>query len=207
MHAALVTFTLALGLGLNTVAFSSVNALVFRPFAVPGSESFGWVFIGSPRDPQASSDTRTFDALRDSATTLDAIGAEGRVALTGESPAGPEQVWALAVSPDYFSVVTPPMRLGRPLSRADVTDGTIPILISERYWASRFGRSDDLTTIRPVLNGQLTAVLGVVRDDYQGPGGIFEPHVWVPFDGLPVLQAGPGRGGPRHRTAHGHRVP
>ena len=34
----LAILTLAVGLGVNTVAFSAVNALVFRPFHVPGAD-------------------------------------------------------------------------------------------------------------------------------------------------------------------------
>lgn len=189
-HAVLVIFTLALGLGINTVAFSSVNALVFRPFAVPGGESFGWIFVGTTRDPIADTSQDAFEALQEGARSFETIAAEGRLALTGESPGGPEHVWALAVSAEYFSVVTPPMRLGRPLSPSDVTDGVVPILISERYWAARFDRSTNVLGQGPVLNGQLTAVLGVVRDDYQGPGGLFEPQVWLPLEAVPALGAG-----------------
>ncbi len=191
-HTLLVVFTLALGLGINTVAFSSVNALVFRPFTIPHAASFGWIFVSEGANPYANASRQTYETLRTSATTLDAIVAEGRLPLSSQSEAGPEHIWALAVSPNYFSVVQAPMRTGRVLSETDVTADAVPVVISERYWKTRWHAADDLATIRPVLNGQIARVLGVVRDDHQGPGGLFEPHVWFAFDALPTLQLTPG---------------
>ncbi len=193
-HTLLVVFTLALGLGINTVAFSSVNALVFRPFTIPHADSFGWIFVSEGANPYANASRETYDTIRRSATTLDTVVAEGRLPLSAQSAAGPEQIWALVVSPNYFSVVQAPMRAGRVLSETDVTADAVPVVISERYWKTRWNATDDLSSIRPVLNGQIARVLGVVRDDHQGPGGIFEPHVWLAFDALPALQLNPGGG-------------
>ncbi|NQW03567.1 MAG: ABC transporter permease [Acidobacteria bacterium] len=190
-HTALVVLTLAVGLGLNTVAFSSVNALLFKPFRTPHASEYGWVFAGPPNNHLGNVSRELFQALRSRASTLDTLVAEGRVSLGATSPDGAEQVWGLAVSSDYFSVVTAPTVVGRVLSRTDVADGAIPILISERYWQSRFDAAD-MTTVHPVLNGQLTSVIGVVADGFQGPGGIFEPHLWFPLEATHLLRLSVG---------------
>lgn len=80
-HTVLVVFTLALGLGINTVAFSSVNALVFRPFTIPDAESFGWIFVSDGADPCATSSRLTYDTIRTTTTTLETVVAEGRLPL------------------------------------------------------------------------------------------------------------------------------
>lgn len=190
-HTFLVVFTLALGLGINTVAFSSVNALVFRPFTIANAETFGWLFVGPAANPLDSVTRQTYDTIRTSTTTLEAVVAEGRLPLSAHTAAGPEQIWALAVSPNYFSVITAPLAAGRVLSETDVTADAVPVLISERYWKSRWNGASDLASLRPVLNGQFARVVGVVGDDHQGPGGIFEPHVWFAFDALPALRLDP----------------
>lgn len=190
-HTFLVVFTLALGLGINTVAFSSVNALVFRPFTIPNAETFGWLFVGPGGDPLANVTRQTYDTIRTATTTLETVVAEGRLPLSAQTDAGPEQIWALAVSPNYFSVIQAPIAAGRVLSETDVTTDAVPVLISERYWKSRWNGTPDLGSLRPVLNGQFARVIGVVRDDHQGPGGIFEPHVWFAFDALPALRLNP----------------
>lgn len=186
-HAALVVFTLALGLGVNAVAFSVVNALVFRPFAVTGSETYGWAFISTSGDPFANVSTETWRTVS-RASTLEAVAAEGRLVLTGATGNGPEQVWALAVSPNYFELVQAPLREGRRLTPADVPTAGIPVMISERFWKSRQGASEGLATFPLTLNGQRVSVVGVVRDDHQGPGGLYEPQVWFTFDAMPSLE-------------------
>lgn len=186
-HTALIVLTLAVGLGVNTVAFSSVNALLFRPFHYANGAHYGWLFVGPANDPWTSVSRDMFDTLRAETSTLDALVAEGRMPLGAGTPAGPEQVWGLAVSRDYFSVVQAPMVVGRPLSATDAAEGAVPILISERYWRTRWN-AGDLSSVRPVLNGQPTAVIGVVADTFQGPGGIFEPHLWFPLDATAILR-------------------
>ncbi len=180
-HTALIVLTLAVGLGVNTVAFSSVNALLFRPFHIVNASQYGWLFLGAAGNPFGSSTRDMFDALRRDSTTTERVVAEGRMPLSVGASDGPEQVWGLAVSSDYFQVVQAPMVEGRALSQSDLANETIPILISERYWRTRWNGAP-LATVRPVLNGQATAVIGVVGDTFQGPGGIFEPHLWFPLD-------------------------
>lgn len=186
-HTALIVLTLAVGLGVNTVAFSSVNALIFRPFHIANGDRYGWLFVGPASNPLDNASRDMFETLRAKASTLDTLVAEGRMPLSAATPAGPEQVWGLAVSADYFSVVQAPMAAGRPLSPTDTVTEAIPILISERYWRSRWNASD-LSSMHPVLNGQPTAVIGVVSDTFQGPGGIFEPQLWFPLDASTTLR-------------------
>ncbi len=38
------------------------------------------------------------------------------------------------------------------------------------------------------LNGRVASVIGVLPDAFQGPGGLFEPDLWVPLDAMRVLQ-------------------
>ena len=54
-YTAIVVMTLALGLGVNTVAFSVVNALLLKTFHVPNSDKIGWIFAGTTSDPLAES--------------------------------------------------------------------------------------------------------------------------------------------------------
>lgn len=38
-----------------------------------------------------------------------------------------------------------------------------------------------------VLNGQTFAITGVLRDNFQGPGGLFAPDVWLPLERIDRL--------------------
>ncbi|HQX83156.1 MAG TPA: hypothetical protein PKW63_15420, partial [Vicinamibacterales bacterium] len=77
-HTALIVLTLAIGLGVNTVAFSSVNALLFRPFHITNADKYGWVFAGPQGDSFSGVSLEMFEALRAKTSTLEALVAEGR---------------------------------------------------------------------------------------------------------------------------------
>ena len=47
----LAILTLALGIGVNTVAFSAVNALLFHPFVFKGVARLGWIMLATPGNP------------------------------------------------------------------------------------------------------------------------------------------------------------
>jgi predicted permease len=192
-YTALVVFALALGLGANMAAFSVVNALLFRSSRTPDATRIGWLFVRTRSTPDGRASTRTLDALSAHATTLASVGAEGRAPVSCELGGALSTAWALVVSADYFDVVRPPLAAGRTLSPVDVraaaTD-VAPVLLSERFWTDRTRRTHDLSTISIRLNGQPVAVMGVVRDDFQGPGGLFAPDLWIPLDAAPRLRLG-----------------
>jgi predicted permease len=182
----LAVLTLALGLSVNTVAFSAVNGLLFKPFRFAGAETTGWLFVASARDPLAGSSLAVFEALERHATTT-AVAAEGRAPLAWDTGSGTAQVWALFVSPAYFQLVETTPVVGRTIGDADGRAGDVPVLVSERFWRRRLDAASDLTTKTLDLGGRRAHVIGVLPDDFQGPGGVFEPDVWVPLSARTTL--------------------
>ncbi|MEZ5320386.1 MAG: FtsX-like permease family protein [Vicinamibacterales bacterium] len=179
---ALAILALAVGLGVNTVAFSAVNALLYKPFRFAGAESAGWLFVGTSRDTLAESSVPTFETIATGARTLAAVAAEGRVPLAWSHDGQTDEIWSLVVSADYFSIVQVSPTAGRTLGPGDGTRGDLPVLVSERFWRRHLDARADLGAIPLGLNGQSAAIVGVLPDDYQGPGGLYEPDVWVPLD-------------------------
>jgi hypothetical protein len=77
--------------------------------------------------------------------------------------------------------------VGRVLASSDrVTDG-IPVVVSSRFWSEQMG-GGSVTGRTLTLNGRVASVIGVLPDTFQGPGGLFEPDLWVPLDAIRVLQ-------------------
>lgn len=192
---ALAIVTLAVGLGVNTVAFSAVNALVFRPFHIPGGDKTGWIFPGTKRDPLGSTSSEVLDAVARESRTIDIVAAEGRAPLALQSGNDTRQAWALMVSSRYFDLIPPSMKAGRSLANTDLTPTEVGVVVSERFWKSQLNGNRDLSQLRLVLNRQNARVVGVIADGFQGPGGIFEPDLWVPLDAARQLAVPTGEPG------------
>jgi predicted permease len=183
---ALAILALALGLGVNTVAFSAVNALLYKSARFPSAETAGWLFVGTPADPLASSSIATLDAIEAGSATLETVAAQGRLPLAWQHDGETDEIWSLVVSADYFAIdrVTP--LAGRLLARGDGTRGDAPVLVAERFWRRRLGSADP-ASLSLALNGRHATVVGILPDGYQGPGGVFEPDVWIPLDARRTL--------------------
>lgn len=178
---ALAILTLAVGLGVNTVAFSAVNALVFKPLGRPDAERTGWIFAGPRSRPLQNVPLPLFEAIERNARSLEAVAAEGRMPLALGGGAETRQVWALLVSPRYFDVVAPDIAIGRALLAADARTDEVAVVVSERAWRARLDANSSLPTLTVTLGGKQARVVGVMRDGFQGPGGLFEPDFWVPL--------------------------
>src|SRR5690242_15924842 len=74
----LAVLTLAVGIGINTVAFAAVNALLFHPFVFAGVDRLGWVMLAAPSDPHGNLSYPEFDELRQRARSFESVAAEGR---------------------------------------------------------------------------------------------------------------------------------
>lgn len=178
---AVAILTLAVGLGVNTVVFSAINALVFRPLDREGADQAGWLFAGPRTQPLRNVPLPLFESIERNARTLEAVAAEGRMPLAYGRLADVRQIWGLLVSPKYFAVIPPEIILGRPLSEDDAEDPDLTVVVSERFWRQHLEANAALPALSLALSGKQARVVGVMREGFQGPGGLFEPDVWVPL--------------------------
>jgi predicted permease len=178
---AVAILTLAVGLGVNTVVFSAINALVFRPLDRAGADQAGWLFAGPRTQPLETVPLPLFEAIERNARTLEAVAAEGRTPIAYGRLAEVRQIWGLLVSPAYFAVIPPEIILGRPLSEDDARDPDLAVVVSERFWRRHLEANRALPALSVTLSGKPARVVGVMREGFQGPGGLFEPDVWAPL--------------------------
>ena len=199
---ALAVLTLAIGIGVNTVAFSAVNALLLKPFDVADGDRSGWLMFDG--DPNGHVSIADYLALADGLKTFSHVAAEGRLPVSLHSTGGAQQAWSLLVSGNYFTAVDARAEIGRLFTPEDLAHSDLPVVVSHRFWTQTLGGGASLAGRAVVLNGRTFAVVGVLPDDHQGRGGLYAPDVWLPLERREVLNLPASlRGDERWLTLYG----
>ncbi len=205
---AVSVLALALGIGVNTGAFTAYKALVGRPLEArdPGGmvnlaltlQTGANAFLFSYPDYEAYRDhVHALSGLiawfSDQLTLTDAGGIVsertamagslfGRLGLLPPGATNAEFASTFIVSENYFSVLgVAPLR-GRTFDSMNVQDlvASPAVLISENYWQKRFA-GDPATLGKSIrLNGIAVTIIGITPHDFVGTS-IFVPDFWLPL--------------------------
>ena len=141
---ALAVLTLALGLGVNAVAFSAINALLLRPFRIPDAERIGWITMPGPGNGRGYVSPREFERIAREVRSFEGIHAEGRTPVSWRGADGAEQAWALVISSGYMQALEPRLVNGRLFTASDMSGDDLPALVSQRFWKEELGAPDSL---------------------------------------------------------------
>jgi putative ABC transport system permease protein len=169
---------LAIGIAVNTVAFSAVNAFLFKPRAGWDIEGAGRIEVTGVGSSEEGLALPEYERLTDATKGALVPAAQGRAALAWQRPGATETVWALVVSASYFDILEETALTGRLFAPGDTAAVAV---VSERFWRDRLG-SGNLAGQTLTLNGVDTPIIGVVPDSHNGPGGLYAPQVWIPLE-------------------------
>jgi predicted permease len=177
---AVAVITLALGIGANTTVFSTVNAMLLRPFPFPNLDRIVTVWETVPQYNHMSPAPANFRDWSGQSTQFEELAAvRGFDAnLTGGSLA--QHVEGSEVTADFFSLLGMPARLGRYIGPADFRDGVAPVVVvSSGFWQQYLGSDPSLVGKQLLLNGQTFSVIGIAPADLDFPTG---SKLWTPLD-------------------------
>lgn len=178
---ALAVLTLAVGIGVNAVAFTAVNALLFHPFVFKGVDRLGWIMLASPGNPYGQLSYAELAEVKRNARVFDAFSGQGRIPLAMSVDGGAEQIWTLMVSDDYFRALGTRAAVGRLIDASDAAGTELVAVVSHQFWRARLeGGSIAGRTI--VIANRTVNVIGVLPDGFQGPGGLYAPDIWLPLE-------------------------
>jgi putative ABC transport system permease protein len=175
--------SLAIGIGINTSMFSSMDAVVLRPLAVPQldrvmaiaeqrkSGDTHWVSMANFEDWQRQ--TRSFESM--------AVREQASMALTGTD--GATEVAAALTSPNFFTVLRAQPYFGRVFTQADSEPGHDGVaVLSYGFWKRNFasdpnvaGRSIDLDQHKYLIIGVMPKTL-----NYPSEADVFLPLAPTP---------------------------
>jgi predicted permease len=182
---AVAVLSLALGIGPNTAIFSLVDAILFQEWGVRDEDTLVDVYSLSSDDRHFFTNYRVLELVREGTTDIFSQVAGHAVHLVNIERGGDgELVLGEMVTGNYFDVMGVAAARGRTfLPEEDATPGTHPVVVlSERYWRSRFGADPSLVGGEIRLNGRPYTVVGIAPASYKGrlaPG--IGTDFWVPF--------------------------
>ena len=183
---ALAVLTLAAGIGVNAVAFTAVNALLFHPFVFKGVDRLGWIMLASPGNPYGQLSYAELTELKRNARVFDAVSGQGRLPLAMMVDGRAEQIWALMVSDDYFRALDTRAAAGRLLDPSDTSRPDLVAVVSHQFWRTRLN-GGSLAGRTIAIANRTVSVIGVVADQFQGPGGLYAPDVYLPLEKAAAL--------------------
>ncbi|HSR66648.1 MAG TPA: ADOP family duplicated permease [Acidobacteriota bacterium] len=171
LHSAVIIFTLALGIGVNTAIFSLVHEIFLKPapYRDPSTVVMLW--------PENWFSASEFDYYRQGLSEVAQTAAiyGDSVTLTGmENPA---RLSGARVSDNFFQVVGVEAALGRVLRPGD--SRTQPVVISHALWTSLMGGDAAVLGRELRLDGKIHLVAGVMPAGFHSLP--MQADVWLPM--------------------------
>jgi predicted permease len=187
--------TIALGVGLNTGAFSILNGLVLRDLPVPAAEDLVLLHQSTDvagRNEKGSTNPRfttsEFETYRERSEILDGLmgySLPWPAALGGEAP---RQITGRYVTCGYFEVLRQPPALGRALTAEDCSPGAAPVVVlSHAFWSVSYSADPSLVGRTVRMNDQPFTVVGIAAADAYEPG-LERLDYYVPITAQPLLR-------------------
>jgi len=194
--------TLALGIGANTAIFSMVDTLLVRP--LPVQRPLDLTYLAFPSDPthfdtqfsgpefrQLRAQTRTVFSAVNAVILGGLSGPTNRAdGLTVNGITRPAQT--LFASGEFFEMLGIRPYLGRFIlpSEGDAPGADAVVVLSYRYWQTRFGGDRSIIGKAASVNGHPVTIVGVAPKGFLGPTPLIEMEAYLPLNMMTVETAG-----------------
>lgn len=185
---AAIIATLALGIGLNTMVFTLVNAVLLKPVPLPNGDRLVSVMGRNlvHDDGSLPLSYPDFQDYRTQATSFEFFEAATQEAGVLSEPGNPPQQYQLdRATAGLFSMVQTNAVLGRVLLRADEQPGAAPVIVlGYNVWQERYAGLPGIIGRQVHVGGQSATIVGVMPKDFRFPHGV---DLWMPLLPTPDL--------------------
>jgi predicted permease len=188
--------TLAIGIGANTAGFSMMDAVMFRPLAVPDLKHVVVVYEQKDRGDNRQVALANFADWQRQSRSFEslAVYSDSRMSLTGAGDAA--QVSVEHTSPSFFSTLKTDAFLGRVFNESEARAGGNSVaVLGYAFWKSHFGADPQAVGREIELDQHGYTVIGVMPKSMQYPS---TADLYLPFAPTDAELA--------NRTAHGFLV-
>ena len=183
--------TLGLSIGANTTVFTFVENIVLRQLPVRNPQQLaalnwgGMNNIAYPNYLDFRDRNKVFSELIACRLRAASINVQARESF---------RIWGYEASGNYFRALGVKPLLGRFFTPAeDDKPGAHPVLvISHRFWQSRFAGNPDVIGRAVKINGYPFTIVGVAPASFAGTELIVSSDFWVPINMETEVEAGSG---------------
>jgi predicted permease len=190
--ALVVTATIALGIGINTAAFTFYDAVVLKPLPVRAPEELVRVVQDQRIPAPELLPFSAYDALRSSARSVASV-----IATSGPVPAGivlttrgaRESRTAIVrlVSTDYFAALGVRPAIGRAFANVDER----AVVVSHAFWLASLNGDSSAIGRSVMVGGEPLPIVGVAPSPFAGTGEpAMTPDLWMPMALQPLVVPG-----------------
>jgi len=174
--------TLALAIGANTAMFSVLNAVLLRPlpYRSPDELVMLWTALPGQQGNEGRSAAASIERWQSESKSFVGLAMYDPVSVTLTGAGDAEQVGAIRVSPNYFSLLGIQPFLGRGFSDEQAGARERVALISHRLWQRRFGSAPGAVGASIQIDGATSRIVGVLPADLQSDRDVWEPHTLFP---------------------------
>jgi predicted permease len=187
---AIIVLTLGLAIGVNSAIFSLYNSVMLRPLPVKEASRLIRLQKSAKDGLRQSFSYPEYSHFRDHNRVFSALAAQSwdQLSYAEESSGHFEEISALNVSSNYFSMFVSGMHLGRSFLQSEDRPGSNPVVIlSYRFWERRFGADPGVLGTSVLLNERSFTVVGVCSKTFRG-FLLHTPDVFVPLAARAVLK-------------------
>lgn len=195
---AIAVLSLSLGIGVNTLMFSFMSAALLQPLPYPDAKRLVMIGMSPANSPGQFGPIPPpmLFLLRDHSQGFDAVGAYdfGRqVNLTDDaSGLAAERLSGHRISSTAFQAFGVKPLLGRFHTAAeDLSSADPTVVLSYALWQRRFGGRSDIVGQSALIDGQSTAIIGVMPPAFELFDG--SSDAWMPFGFGPAAAQGSQR--------------
>ena len=180
LFTAVVTATLALGIGANTAVFSVVDAVLLRPLPYNAPGRVVGIEASANRQSAPGPITHEYLGRLNATDVLESLAAYRSDVVTLTGLEAPEQVLSMRVSPSLFSLLGVRARLGRTLVDSDDQPGApLAAVLSDKFWRRVF-HADPGVVGRSLRAGEeQLIVVGVMPPEFEFPAP--DKLMWLPL--------------------------
>jgi len=190
---ATVILSLALGIGANTAIFSLLNALVFRLLPVIDPQQlvqFTYTFPETgPNNWNSYFGFQQLERFRAQSQTLSGVFGGTRVGRVNIGVRGTSGLALCdAYTDNFFSVLGVTPQYGRLFEAGEDSADASVVILSGRYWRTRFGNDLSIIGGAVEINQIPFTVIGITPLEFSGIAVGSGPDVWVPLHALDRLK-------------------